>query len=269
MDWTWLLSSNGPGFDALDRPPLLKNGANSRQTSHGHGNVPGIGEGGIVSLLHPGEQTGRHLLLQRRGTNVENDGGIHTRSVLGDFGDETVVKDILCHRHEQGASKGLHEHDQGCAGRNVLERKDGLHGDQGLLHAKAHAESVDDLIPNPLLGPGVGGKGGEKTCADGGEDDAHIIERSIVSNDGRTHTGQNVGDDQGQNHGKTHDSGLESRGALDGLEPDRNPVNQEEECTAESEGEPGSSGDTALGDDVERDGGEFLHIVLNNDKDDG
>lgn len=84
-----------------------------------------------------------------------------------DLGQQAVVENVLANGDEERAAEGLEEHAHRCAGGHVLEREDGLDRDQGLLHAEADAEAVDDLVADPHAVAGADLEGGQEAGADG------------------------------------------------------------------------------------------------------
>ena len=254
----------------LDTAPLHKNHAKRTQARHRHGDVPSLRQGLVVRHLHLRQQGFRHGVLETRRADVQDQlRAGELGHLAADVAHELVVEDVLGDGDHEGAAEGVEEHAHGGGGGDVAQGEDGLHGDEGLLHAEAHAQAEDDLVADPLRVGGGGLEGGEEAGADGGEEGGEVVEGHVVADDGGADAGDDVGRDEREDQGDAHDAGLECGGALDRLEPDGQPEDEDEEGAAQAEGEVARRRHVALLDDVEGDGGVGARELLRDDEDDG
>lgn len=146
----------------------------------------------------------------------------------------------------------------------MLERR--LDGNHCLLHADADTETEQDLVADPLAVAGVDFEGGEETGADGHHDGRGDHEGRVVSKERDESTGDDGHEDDGQNHGDVLNTGLDGGCALDGLEPDGEVENHDEEGGTEGSTEPGTSPDGTVLEDAGRDSGSLLLPDLDGDE---
>ena len=177
--------------------------------------------------------------------------GIEVRNAQrGDIIDQGIRPHVLPDRDENRAAEQLDEHDNRGADGHVDEIETRLGGDTGLLEAEARAEAEDDLVADPLGGGDVDSEGGEEAGADGHEDDGGVDEGHVVTDFRGQAAGDDGADDLGEDEGEVVDAGVDGVDAVDGLEPDGEVVDEEEEGGADAKREDAAEGDAALAGDA-------------------
>lgn len=184
-------------------------------------------------------------------------------------GGELVVEHVVGDADEDGATQGLREEHHAHAGRDVLARQDGLRGHAGLLHAKPETQTPEDLVPDPFGVGRRGGEGGDESCADRGHDARDVQKVSEVAEFPGREAREHAGDGYAQHGGDVHNARVHGRGALDGLEPDGQEVDQRHHLGAAEEGIARPRDDGAMLHQARGDGRELLAPVLDVDKDNG
>ena len=102
----------------------------------------------------------------------------------------------------------------------------------------------------------------QEARADGREGRAGEHERGVVARAGDESAGEDGADDGGDEEGDVADAGLVGAHALDGLEPDGQVVDCDEEGGTQAEGEDARGADAAFPDQARVDGGGFRAAEL-------
>lgn len=185
---------------------------------------------------------------------MHNGRGIEIRNPQrGDVFNEFIRPHVLADRGENRPSEQLHEQYHGCPDRDVLDVETGLRRNAGLLEAETGAEAEDDLVANPFGGGDVDRECRQKAGADGHEDDGSVDEGHVVADFRGKGAGDDRADDLGEDEGEVINAGVDGVDTLNGLEPDGQVVDEEEEGGADEEGEKGTEGDAALAGNSWRD----------------
>jgi len=119
-----------------------------------------------------------------RGTRINDDARIDSRSVLWDFLSQTVDEDVLSNGDSDGAAQRIEEHDQGIRSRHVLFASHNLDCNEGDLNACAGAQAREDLVTDPVTGRGVEFKRIQHSRTDGEDGTAEPHEGGIVAKNG-------------------------------------------------------------------------------------
>lgn len=170
--------------------------------------------------FHDGHQLflGHHT-PQRRRTGVHNLHRIKTSDTLQPL-HQSCDKDILPYSQEHGPAKLLHEEHEAHAQRDILLTQHRLRYQRDGLEPSADADTIQNLVSDPLCLARAGRHGRQHACADGtedaGEDECRDVVPYLLRDDG----GHDTNDDETQDEGKRVDAGLHCRLAFCGLEPD-------------------------------------------------
>ena len=197
-------------------------------------------------------------MLELSCTGAKYDTGIEIGHNAGQVLDELVGEDVLANRDEESAAKSLEEHHGSGANGNVFCGKRCLNSNQDLLHTETDTSTEDELVANPLRGTTVDFHRCEQTGANGHEDRREEHERRVVTNSSYSATSNHRNDDEAEDGGEVHNSRLGCRSSLDGLEPDGQVVNHDEEASAQHGTEQCRSPDVAVQEDARRNRGIFL-----------
>ena len=152
---------------SLHALPLHKRRAHNAHRARRHTNIKCLRQAQVVSSQHAWQELLLDLVLQLGCANAEHKGRVEVGHDGVQVLDELVGEDVLADGDEEGAAEGLAEHHGGGADGDVFGRENGLHRDEDLLHAEAHAGAEEELVTDPLCGVGVGFEGGEEAGADG------------------------------------------------------------------------------------------------------
>lgn len=258
------LSSSHLNLLSLDRVPRHQDGAEQRQRTKSSSDVKGIGNGAVVGLAHNGDKLGLDGLGEASSAVLDDVEGVEAGS--DEVGGELVLEDVLGDADEESTAEGLGEHHDGGADSNVSVFEGGLDGNHGLLHADADTEAEEDLVADPFAVAGVDFKGGEETSTNGHHDGRGDHEGCVVSEEGDETTRDDGHEDDGQNHGNVLNTGLDGGCALNGLEPDGEVEDHDEEGGTESGSEPGTGPDCTVLEDAGRDSGSLLLPDLDTDE---
>lgn len=180
--------------------------------------------------------------------------------------EKLVGEDVLADGDEEGAAEGLREHHDGCADGDIVLGQRGLDGNKRLLHAEADTCTEDKLVADPLGRVGVSLEGGQEAGANGHEDRRQQHEWRVVADGGDGCTSNHGDDDEAENSGQVHDTGLCGTDAFDGLEPDGDVVDHDEESSTQHGNEPGGAPDIAVLENARRDSSILLFPDLDRDE---
>lgn len=139
-----------------------------------------------------------------------------------------------------------------------------------LLEPETHADTVEELEAGPRALRGVDFERREQPGADGHDDAAGDEEGREVTVVGHETAGEDDGEDLCEDEGEGVDAGADGAGALDGLEPDGDEVDVDEEGAADAEAEEHRGRDGALRGDARRHRGVVFEVDLEgHEADDG
>ncbi|TLS21088.1 uncharacterized protein PpBr36_10493 [Pyricularia pennisetigena] len=236
----------------LDAPPLDGEASKHARRRQARTHQEGLGQRVAVAPDDPGQEFFGYRGAEVGGPRGEDDFWVQAREHGLEVGDQLVDKDALGDGDEQGAAQTLHKDDDGGAHGHVLEVEHGLHGDDGLLHAEAHAGAGNDLVSDPdgLFRARV--PRGQQPEADRHDHGGDPEERRVVAPDGDNHSGDERRGHEGQQERQDPDARLDGRHALHGLEPDGDEVAGADEGGAPGEGVKRRRPDGALLDDARR-----------------
>lgn len=171
-------------------------------------------------------------VLELRRTRRQDDCWVKVRNYNLQIAEQLVGEDVLRNGDEERATESLREHDDGGTDGDVCLWEHRLDGNEGLLHAEADTKTEHGLVADPLRVTGVRSEGGEQACANGHEDGGSDDERRVVAELGDGSTCNHRDDDETENERQVVDAGFGCCRALDGLEPDWEVVDHDEEGTA-------------------------------------
>ena len=151
--------------------------------------------------------------------------------------DQPVRQHALTHRDKDRGAKELEEEHQGRGDGDLRDVEDRLDGDLGLLKTETDAEADDDLVSDPFGVTGLDVKGRQEARANGRQRGTGEHEGGVVANLGDERTGENGRYDRCNQERDVAYTGLIRADALDGLEPDGQIVDCDEEGGAHAERE--------------------------------
>lgn len=253
---------------ALHALPLDEGSAEDGDGGGGDADVEGLGQRGVVRREYAGDELLVDLVLELGGADAEDEGGVEIRDNGLEVSYESVGEHVLSDGDEEGAAEGLREHHDGSADRNVLLGEGSLHSDKHLLHAETDTGTEDELVTDPLRRVGVCLEGGQQTGTDGHQDGGQQHEGSVVADSSDESTRQHGNDDETEDGRQVHDTGLCGADTLDGLEPDGDVVDHDEESGTQHGTEPGGSPHVAVLEHARRNGGILLLPDLHSEETD-
>lgn len=187
----------------------------------GDGLVVGEAHGLGVLRAHDAENVG--------GAGVDDHARVDVRGVAAQGAREQVAKGRLGEGEEERATEELEEGDDGGADRQVGAREVLLRGLDRRLHHQAAPRAGEDLVADPGGGRGVGVEGRHQAGADGGEAAAGERKGGQVGDQAGAEGAEDDGEDELAQEGRERVEGrVEGVGGLDGLEPEREVVCQDQ-----------------------------------------
>ena len=139
------------------------------------------GQGSIVSRHDMGDRVLGDDGAEIGGAQSHDLPGVQFGSKVPQCRQQTVLEHRLPQRNENGGAKVLTEDHERGADRQLLFRKVGLDGRDGLLRHHAPSDAVEELEAHPGGHGGVGGEGGHEPRRHGCRRAAHNHERGVVA----------------------------------------------------------------------------------------
>ena len=213
-----------PTFNAL---PFHSDGSNDREARDSQGNIVRVYQRAVVSVKYLGEIRCSNNLSEFGSSRVDDHLSVEVGCRASQALDQLVGEDVLTNGDKDSTAQRLCKEHQGDTSGDVFAYQDGLGSHTGLLHAESDAETVEELIPDPLRMTCCRRERGNETGSDGHENGAGDHERSVVAKRADKESGHDAADDQRKNHWNIHDTRLDGADAFDSLEPERQIVDQQ------------------------------------------
>ena len=170
---------------------------------------------------------------------------------------ELIIQNILRHADENRAAEPLGEKHDGDTHIHVGLLQHRLRRKTRLLQPQADAKGKQHLHADPHGMRGMRGKQLEEARANSAQHGRRDDKGGIIADFLDGDAGADGGDDEREHEGDDHDAGVGGGDALDGLEPDGQPVGDGHEARPDHEGDPEAGGDGAVLEDADGDGGVF------------
>lgn len=241
-----LLSRLLAWLSSFHRPPLHANRAQGGQTCHNQRYLECLGQSAIVNL------EGSVIILRIRNVLSQFSGSRRNHLVcihpgdLGQTAGEAIGEYVLACRNHQCSTEELEKQDRRGSGGYVGDGEYCLGSDDGLLEAAPNPDTKNDLVSDPISCGRVHRKGGQQASTNRHHDGRNVDKRHVVSDDGRNETRHETGKDLSQDKRDIIYAGLRWGSTMNRLEPQREVVDQDEECTTKAEGKQGPKGNGSI-----------------------